>query len=101
MTVNATKPAYLVVDAKSSDPQAMARYRDLAQVAVANFGGRYLVRGAPYEVVEGDWQPQRLVIVEFPSMENAKAFYDSPEYRVAREARAGVSDFDMLLVEAY
>ena len=102
MTVNATKPAYLVVDAKSTDPQAMQRYRDLAQVAVANFGGRYLVRGAPYEVLEGsDWRPQRLVVVEFPSMEKAKGFYESPEYRAAREARAGVSDFDMLLVEAY
>ncbi len=97
-----TKPAYLVVDAKSTDPQAMQCYRDLAQVAVANFGGRYLVRGTPYAVLEGsDWRPQRLVIVEFPSLENARAFYDSPEYRVAREARAGVSDFDMLLVEAY
>ena len=96
-----TKPAYLVVDAKSADPQAMQRYRDLAQVAVANYGGRYLVRGAPYEVIEGAWRPQRLVVVEFPSMENAKSFYDSPEYRAAREARAGVSDFDMLLVEAY
>ena len=96
-----TKPAYLVVDAKSSDPLAMQRYRDLAQVAVANFGGRYLVRGAPYKVIEGDWRPQRLVVVEFPSMEKAKAFYDSPEYHVARAARAGVSDFDMLLVEAY
>ena len=102
MTVNATKPAYLIVDAKSTDPQAMQRYRDLAQVAVANYGGRYLVRGAPYEVLEGsDWRPQRLVVVEFPSMEKAKGFYESPEYRAAREARAGVSAFDMLLVIAY
>jgi uncharacterized protein (DUF1330 family) len=96
-----SKPGYLVVDAKSSDPQAMARYRELAQVAVEKFGGRYLVRGAPYEVLEGSWRPQRVVVVEFPSMEKARAFYDSPEYRAAREARAGVSDFDMLLVEAY
>ena len=96
-----TKPAYLIVDAKSTDPQAMQRYRDLAQVAVANFGGRYLVRGAPYEVIEGDWRPQRLVVVEFPSMEKAKTFYDSPEYHAARAVRADVSNFDMLLVEAY
>ncbi len=85
-----TKPAYLIVDAKSTDPQAMQRYRDLAQVAVANFGGRYLVRGAPYEVIEGDWRPQRLVVVEFPSMEKAKTFYDSPEYHAARAVRADV-----------
>ena len=94
------KPAYLIVDAKSSDPQAMQRYRELAQVAVANYGGRYLVRGGEYQVLEGDWRPQRLVVVEFPSREQARGFYDSPEYLAARAARAGVSSFDMLLVEA-
>jgi uncharacterized protein (DUF1330 family) len=96
-----TKPAYLVVDARSSDPERMVEYRRLAQIAVAHYGGRYLVRGAPYETLEGSWQPQRLVVLEFPGMEAARTFYDSPEYRAAREARAGVSDFDMLLVEAY
>ena len=96
-----SKPAYLVVDAQSSDPQAMARYRELAQAAVAAYGGRYLVRGGEYAVLEGDWRPQRLVVVEFPSMEQARGFYDSPEYRAAREARAGVSSFDMVLVEGY
>lgn len=97
-----SKPGYLVVDAKSSDPQAMARYRELAALAVGKYGGRYLVRGGAYEVLEGQtWRPQRLVIVEFPSLAKAREFYDSPEYRAARAARAGVSDFDMLLVEAY
>jgi uncharacterized protein (DUF1330 family) len=96
-----TKLAYLVVDARSSDPERMVEYRRLAQNAVAHYGGRYLVRGAPYVTLEGTWQPQRLVVLEFPSMEAAKAFYDSPEYSAARTARAGVSDFDMLLAEAY
>jgi uncharacterized protein (DUF1330 family) len=96
-----SKPAYLVVDARSSDPARMADYRCLAQVAVDAFGGRYLVRGGDYEVLEGDWRPTRLVVVEFPNMDAAKAFYASPEYVAAREARAGVSNFDMLLAEAY
>ena len=96
-----TKLAYMVVNARSSDPQRMAEYRRLAQLAVEHYGGRYLVRGAPYETLEGSWQPQRLVVLEFPSMAAARTFYDSPEYRAAREARAGVSDFDMLLAEAY
>jgi uncharacterized protein (DUF1330 family) len=96
-----TKPAYLVVDAKSSRPEMMAEYRRLAQVAVEKFGGRYLLRGGAYEVMEGGWRPDRLVVVEFPSVTAAKSFYDSPEYVAAREARAGVSDFDMLLAEAY
>lgn len=96
-----TKPAYMVVDARSSDPERMVEYRKLAQVAVAAYGGRYLVRGAAYETLEGCWQPQRLVVLEFPSMEAGRKFYESPEYIAAREARAGVSDFDMLLVEGY
>ena len=96
-----SKPAYMVVDARSSDPERMVEYRRLAQIAVEKFGGRYLVRGSPYETLEGSWQPQRLVVLEFPSMDAAKMFYDSPEYVAARTARAGVSDFDMLLAEGY
>jgi uncharacterized protein (DUF1330 family) len=96
-----SKHAYMVVDARSTDPERMAEYRRLAQLAVEKHGGRYLVRGAPYETLEGTWQPQRLVVLEFPSMEAARGFYNSPEYLAAREARAGVSDFDMLLAEAY
>ncbi|MBU0750774.1 MAG: DUF1330 domain-containing protein [Gammaproteobacteria bacterium] len=96
-----TKPAYLVVDAKSSDPERMAEYRRLSTLAVEKFGGRFIVRGGAYEVLEGGWQPQRLVVVELPDMATARAFYDSPEYVAAREARAGVSSFDMVLVEGY
>ena len=96
-----SKLAYMVVDARSSDPERMAEYRRLAQLAVEQYGGRYLVRGAPYVTLEGGWQPQRLVMLEFPSMEVARTFYNSPEYGAARAARAGVSDFDMLLAEAY
>jgi uncharacterized protein (DUF1330 family) len=92
---------YIVVDAKSTDPERMAEYRRLSSIAAAKFGGRFLVRGGAYEVLEGDWQPQRLVVIEFESKERAKAFYDSPEYVAARQARAGVSSFDMVLVEAY
>jgi uncharacterized protein (DUF1330 family) len=93
--------AYLVVDAKSTDPERMVEYRRLSSIAVEKFGGRFLVRGGAYEVLEGQWQPQRLVVIEFESRERAKAFYDSPEYVAARQARAGVSSFDMVLVEGY
>jgi uncharacterized protein (DUF1330 family) len=96
-----SKPAYMVVDARSSDPERMVEYRRLAQAAVEKYGGRYLVRGAAYVALEGSWQPERLVVLEFPDMDAARKFYDSPEYLVARSVRQGVSDFDMLLVEAY
>ena len=93
--------AFLVVDAKSSDPEQMLQYRQLAQAAIEQFGGRYLVRGGAYEVLEGGWHPERLVVVQFDSAEKARLFYDSPEYRAARHARENCSRFDMLLVEGY
>ncbi len=91
--------AYLVVDIKVKDPQQILKYRELAQQAIARHGGRYLVRGGKSITLEGDWQPERLVVVEFASLEQARLFYDSPEYLAARAARAGAADFDMLLVE--
>jgi len=91
--------AYIVVDAHVKDTQQFLKYRELAQLAVAQFAGRYIVRGGACTIMEGDWQPDRLVIVEFPSTEQARLFYDSPEYLAARAARAEAADFDMLLVE--
>jgi uncharacterized protein (DUF1330 family) len=93
--------AYVVVEARSSDPQRMAVYRQLSTLAVSKYGGSYLIRGGGYDVLEGDWRPERLVVVEFESSARAREFYDSPEYRAARGARAGASDFQMLLVEGY
>ena len=96
-----SKPAYIVVDAQSTDPERMVEYRRLSSIAVEKFGARFLVRGGAYDVLEGEWRPQRLVVIEVPSMEKARAFYDSPEYLLARTAREGVSSFDMVLVEGY
>ena len=93
---------YLVVESKVSDPAAYENYKKLAAAAIEKHGGRYLVRGGKAEVLEGPWTaPQRLVIVEFDSVELAKEFYDSPEYRAAREARAGAADMNMLVVEGF
>lgn len=92
--------AYLLVEAKVSDAQAYAAYKDLAAVAIARHGGRYLARGGRIEVLEGNWQmPERLVIVEFDSPEQAKRFYDSPEYQQARAARRDAATMNMLVVE--
>ena len=91
--------AYLVVDIEISNPAQFEEYRKLAPAAIAKFGGRYIIRGGAYEVLEGEWQPQRLTIVEFASMEKAKAFYASPEYGAAKKARAGAAKFKALLVQ--
>ncbi len=93
---------YLVVESKVTDPAAYENYKKLAAAAIEKHGGRYLVRGGKAEILEGPWSaPQRLVIVEFDSPELAKQFYDSPEYRAAREARAGAADMNMLVVEGF
>ena len=91
--------AYLVVDIEISNPAQFEEYRKLAPAAIAKFGGRYIIRGGAYEVLEGEWKPQRLTIVEFDSMEKAKAFYASAEYGAAKKARAGAAKFKALLVQ--
>lgn len=90
--------AYVIAQAEVGDPARYEDYKRLAQVAVERYGGRYVVRGGTIEVLEGDWHPPRLVILEFDSMQAAQAFYDSPEYRAARAARAGAATMNMLAV---
>ena len=91
---------YLIAEAKVGNAEAYESYKKLAQAAIELYGGRYLVRGGAVEQLEGKWTgAPRLVIVEFGSVEQAKRFYDSPEYCVAREARAGAADMNMLVVE--
>ncbi len=91
--------AYVVVDIQVTDPVGYAEYRQLAPPIVAAYGGRYLVRGGALETLEGDWAPQRLVILEFPSVAQAKAWWDSPEYRPAREMRQRTTISKMVVVE--
>ena len=91
--------AYLVVDIDISNPAQFEEYKKLAPAAIANYGGRYLIRGGAYEALEGSWKPQRLTIVEFDSMEKGRAFYNSPEYQAAVKTRAGAADVKMLLVQ--
>ena len=91
--------AYLVVDIEVTNPAQFEEYKKLAPPAIAKYGGRYIIRGGEYENVEGNWKPQRLTIVEFDSMEKAKAFYTSPEYGAAIKTRAGAANFKALLVK--
>jgi uncharacterized protein (DUF1330 family) len=91
--------AYLVVDIEVTNPAQFEEYKKLAPAAIARYGGRYLIRGGAYEAIEGDWKPQRITVVEFESMEKAKAFYNSPEYQVAIKARLGAANMKMLLVQ--
>jgi len=90
--------AYLVVDCKVTDASRYEDYKRLAQAAVARHGGRYLARGGETVVLEGGWQPARVIVLGFPSLAQAKAFYDSPEYAAARVARRGAAQMNMIAV---
>ena len=91
--------AYLVLDIEVTDPAGYQEYKELARPVVERFGGRYLVRGGAYEMLEGDWQPERLVIVEFPSVEEAKRFYDSDEYAPLKKIRLKTTISRTILIQ--
>jgi uncharacterized protein (DUF1330 family) len=92
-------PAYILVDIKIRDPEIYERYKQLAPPSLAAYGGKYLVRGAPVETLEGDWQPGRFVMVQFPSLERARAWWASSEYAEGKALRQSCSDTGMILVE--
>jgi len=91
--------AYVIADIDVTEPEQFGRYRELSTVAAARYGGRFLVRGGSTDVLEGDRQPARVVIVEFDSVEAARRWYDSPEYREARAVRQAASTSSFVLVE--
>jgi uncharacterized protein (DUF1330 family) len=72
---------YVIVEVEITDPDAYAEYRTRVPATLERYGGRFLVRGGAVETLEGGWQPQRIVVLEFPSVERAKEWYTSPEYQ--------------------
>ncbi|MEK7806339.1 MAG: DUF1330 domain-containing protein [Chloroflexota bacterium] len=91
--------AYVIADVDVTDPAAYEEYRKLVPPTVAKYGGRYLVRGGPAKTVEGDWGPKRLVVLEFDSVERAKQWYNSEEYRPAKPMRHRAATTNMLIVQ--
>jgi len=91
-------PAYIVSDLTIQDAEAIKEYRTRAAASIAKHGGRYLVRGGAVERLEGDWQPN-IVVVEFPDAEAARRWYRSPEYALALEMREKALTRNLILVE--
>jgi uncharacterized protein (DUF1330 family) len=91
--------AYVIVNVDVHDAERYAEYIRLAPPTIAQHGGRYLVRGGRSERLEGDVAVNRVVIVEFPSFERAKAWHDSEAYRSAMAVRHAASSGSMILVE--
>ncbi|MFN8177899.1 MAG: DUF1330 domain-containing protein [bacterium] len=92
-------PAYVIVDISVTDPKIYAEYMKVAPATIANFGGKYVVRGGKAEKLEGEWAPRRVVVLEFPSYDRAKAWWASPEYRTASELRERSATANMIVVE--
>lgn len=91
--------AYFIVDVEVTDPAGFEEYRKLVPATIAQYGGRFLVRGGAVEQLEGDWQPGRVVVLEFPSLEQAKRWYHSEEYRDPKALRFKTAKAKMILVE--
>ena len=91
---------YWIAHVSVDDAQAYEAYRQANAAAFAKYGARFLVRGGPQDVVEGAARP-RSVVLEFPSIEAARACYHSPEYRRAKALRDPVSQFDLVIVEGW
>lgn len=91
--------AYVIIDVDVHNPEGYAEYGKLSGASVQQYGGRFLVRGGAVEAGEGAWHPTRFVIIEFPSMEQARTWYDSPEYTAARAIRQRNSDANLIFVQ--
>lgn len=92
--------AYVIADVKVSDPEQYKQYSALTPEAIRAGGGEILVRGGEAAVLEGQWEPSRVVVVRFQDMATAKAFYDSALYTEAKSKRQGATErFNMIVVE--
>jgi len=91
--------AYVISEIEDVDPALIEQYRALAQAAIAKHGGRYIVRGGAIETVEGGWAPKQIVIVEFPTMEQAHAWYRSADYAEALKLRRTALRRKLIFVE--
>ena len=92
-------PAYVIVETEIHDPEQYEQYKAASPGAVAAGGGRFVVRGGDLAVLEGDWHPSRLVVLEFEDLEAAKAWYASDHYQEVMKLRAGAARLNMVAVQ--
>jgi uncharacterized protein (DUF1330 family) len=89
---------YLIVDVDAKEPSALERYRAEVPALIRKHGGEYLVRGGAFEVLEGDWQPTRLVLFRFPDAQSVRGFINDPEYQPLKALRHRVAKTSMVVV---
>ena len=93
--------AYVIVDIRIHDAETYEGYKKLTPVSIAAYDGKFIVRGGKTETLEGDWQPERIVIIEFPSVERAKQWWASEEYAPAKKIRQATASTRMILIEGF
>src|SRR5688500_36576 len=94
-------PAYVIVEVSINDPVEYEAYKKLTPASIAAYDGKFIVRGEVSQSLEGNWQPERIVVLQFPSVERAKEWWDSPEYSQAKEIRHRSAETKMIVVEGY
>jgi uncharacterized protein (DUF1330 family) len=92
-------PAYVIVETDITDPEQYERYKASSPGAIAAAGGRFVVRGGELAVLEGDWRPSRLVVLEFEDLDAARRWYESERYQAARRLREGAARLRMVAVQ--
>ncbi|MFD3000351.1 DUF1330 domain-containing protein [Pontibacter toksunensis] len=93
--------AYVIVEVEVTDPATYEEYKKLTPATIAAYDGRFIVRGGQYETLEGDWKPNRMVMLEFPSVERAKEWWSSPEYTEAKTIRHRAANTKMIVLEGF
>jgi len=91
--------AYVIVDVTIKDPVEYEAYKKLTPASIAAYNGKFIVRGGQTETLEGDWQPERMVVLEFPTLAIAKTWWASDEYGVAKIIRQRTAETKMIVVE--
>jgi uncharacterized protein (DUF1330 family) len=92
-------PGYVIAELEITDPAGFEEYRKQVPATIQKYGGRYVVRGGTTQTLEGDWQPKRLVVLEFPSLEQARRWYDCEEYRGPKALRIKTTRSRVVLAE--
>jgi uncharacterized protein (DUF1330 family) len=91
--------AYVIANIDVTDPEGYEKYRQLTPPTIEKYGGKFLVRGGKVETVEGKWTIKRLIVLEFENLEQAKRWYESPEYTEAKKVRHETAKTNIIIVE--
>ena len=92
-------PAYVIVDVKINNHEDYEEYKKLTPASITAYDGKFIVRGGKTETLEGDWDPERIVVLEFPTVERAKAWWASEMYAPAKQIRQRTASTQMIVVE--